>query len=101
MPSPSRRWWVLGVVLLGLLSLKLAFDPYPTGSHSHDGSFYYQIARHVSEGDGFQTSVALYHHCAAHRTPTERRKLENWTPKCHQRMRERCAKSMPGCSVPT
>jgi len=52
---------LLGFLLLGLLLLKLTFNPYPIGDHGLDGSFYYQIARHVSEGNGLQTSVSLYH----------------------------------------
>jgi 4-amino-4-deoxy-L-arabinose transferase-like glycosyltransferase len=31
------------------------------GARSLDGDYYYQIARHVSEGDGLKSSVSLYH----------------------------------------
>jgi hypothetical protein len=52
------------VVLLGILGvflfLKLGFDPVPVGHHRADGTFYYQVARHVARGDGLRTSVSLY-----------------------------------------
>jgi hypothetical protein len=56
-----RRHWILLGILLGLLALKSQFDPYPVGDFGRDGSYYYQVARHVAEGDGLATSVALYH----------------------------------------
>jgi hypothetical protein len=51
---------VLTIGLLALLIPKAVFHPYPVGPLSDDGSLYYQIARHVAEGDGLQTSVSLY-----------------------------------------
>lgn len=56
-----RPHWILLGILLGLLALKSQFDPYPVGDFGRDGSYYYQVARHVAEGDGLVTSVALYH----------------------------------------
>lgn len=51
-------------VLLGILGLflfqKLGFDPTPVGHHRADGTFYFQVARHVARGDGLRTSVSLY-----------------------------------------
>jgi hypothetical protein len=55
-----RRYGVLLGILVGLLALKSQFDPYPVGHFARDGSYYYQVARHVAEGDGLVTSVALY-----------------------------------------
>lgn len=55
------RMGVLCCLLLGFLVLKLLYNPYPVGDFGYDGSFYYQIARHVSEGHGLLTSVSLYH----------------------------------------
>ncbi len=51
---------LLVVLLLLLLVQKLAFNPEPIGVERADGSFYYQIARHVSAGDGLLTDVSLY-----------------------------------------
>jgi hypothetical protein len=51
------------VLVLGLLALaipKSVFNPYPVGPFSDDGSLYYQVARHVQEGDGLKSSVSLY-----------------------------------------
>ena len=57
--TPSR--WVLAGILLGLVVLKASYNPYPFRLLGTDGAYYYQVARHVSEGDGLLTSVALYH----------------------------------------
>lgn len=51
---------MLGLLLLTLVALKLVFDP-GLGRNSLDGDYYFQIARHVAEGDGLETSVSLYH----------------------------------------
>ena len=51
---------LLAAILLSLLTQKLAFDPEPIGHGRADGSFYYQVARHVASGDGLRTSVSLY-----------------------------------------
>jgi hypothetical protein len=51
---------VLAALLLGFLTQKLAFDPEPIGYGRADGSFYYQVARHVASGDSLRTSVSLY-----------------------------------------
>ena len=47
-------------MLLGLLLAKVLFDPHPVGDFGRDGSYYYQVARHVAEGRGLQTSVSLF-----------------------------------------
>lgn len=54
------RIGLLLLLLLLALSLKLTFNP-GLGRNALDGDFYFQIARHVAEGDGLQTSVSLYH----------------------------------------
>lgn len=59
--SGTARYWLLGGILLGFFLLKLTFNPYPVGDFGRDGSYYYQVARHVSEGDELLTSVSLYH----------------------------------------
>lgn len=61
-PSPPRteRLLLLAALLLVLGGFKLAFNP-GIGRNSLDGDYYFQIARHVSEGDGLQTSLSLYH----------------------------------------
>lgn len=55
-----ERLVVLLLLLLSLAGLKAAFNP-GLGRNSLDGDYYYQIARHVAEGDGLVTSVSLYH----------------------------------------
>ncbi len=57
--TPSR--WVLAGILLGLVVLKASYNPYPFRLFGTDGAYYYQVARHVSEGNGLLTNVALYH----------------------------------------
>jgi hypothetical protein len=57
---------VLGLILAVFLMLKLTYNPYPIGDFGRDGSFYYQVARHVAEGEGLKTSVALYHQGLKH-----------------------------------
>jgi hypothetical protein len=57
----DRRSWL---ILLGLIALLLVprFAVEPTaGPFGLDAGFYYQIARHVANGDGPATSVSLYH----------------------------------------
>lgn len=49
------------LLILSLLSvLKVVHEP-PADYYGPDGSTYFQIARHVYEGDGLRTSVSLYH----------------------------------------
>lgn len=55
-----RRFLLLVLVAAGIV-LKASIVPAPVGPHSLDGSNYFQIARHVADGDGLQTSVSLYH----------------------------------------
>jgi len=59
--SPELRWrlLVLLAILAGLMYLKGQFDP-GLGRPGLDGSFYYQIARNVAEGNGLTTNVSLY-----------------------------------------
>ena len=39
---------------------KVCYNP-TLDRRSLDGNYYYQIARHIAEGNGFRTSVSLYH----------------------------------------
>jgi hypothetical protein len=56
--SGAMRWAVVIIVALTLLRFsKGAGDP-PYGV---DASYYYQLARHVMNGEGFVTTVSLYH----------------------------------------
>lgn len=58
---PRRERRALLVLLLLLLGgLKAAYDP-GLGRNSLDGDYYYNVARHVAEGDGLVTSASLYH----------------------------------------
>jgi hypothetical protein len=59
------RALLLILLLLPAVALKLWFNP-TLGIGADDAAFYYQIARHVSEGDGLQTSVSLYHQGLKH-----------------------------------
>ncbi len=54
------RWLLLALGLCALASVKLLYNPYPIGRHSDDGSLYFQVARHIANGDGLKTSVSLY-----------------------------------------
>jgi len=54
-----RSLAVLAVILCALAAVKLRFDPGVSRS-GLDGGYYFQIARHVSEGDGLRTSISLY-----------------------------------------
>lgn len=59
--TERRNGLALAVVMItGMAAAKLAYSP-ALGANSLDGNFYLQIARHVAEGDGFVTSVSLYH----------------------------------------
>jgi hypothetical protein len=51
---------LLFLILVPLAGFKAAYDP-GLGRNSLDGDYYYQVARHVAEGDGLVTSVSLYH----------------------------------------
>ena len=59
-PSFRREHVLLAVLLLFFLGLKAVPSP-GLRRGTTDGSFYYQIARHVAQGDGLQTSVSLWH----------------------------------------
>ena len=56
----SERVLLLVLLLVFLAGLKASFNP-GMGRNSLDGDYYYQVARHVAEGDGLMTSVSLYH----------------------------------------
>jgi len=52
------------LALMGFVALKLSYDP-PLGD-GLDGAYYYQIARHVAAGQGFVTSVSVFHQGLEH-----------------------------------
>jgi len=56
----KERRVLLALILLFLAALKWGFNP-GIGRNSLDGDYYFQVARHVAEGDGLKTSVSLYH----------------------------------------
>ena len=60
--SDARRrapaWAVLAAILTVLCVFKVIYDPYPIGNFGQDAGLYYNIARHVAEGDGLLTSVS-------------------------------------------
>jgi 4-amino-4-deoxy-L-arabinose transferase-like glycosyltransferase len=58
--SPLPRYALLLALICAFAILKGLFDP-GLGARSLDGDYYYQIARHLSEGDGLKSSVSLYH----------------------------------------
>jgi hypothetical protein len=51
---------LLLLILSGFAVLKTQFNP-RLNWHSADGSYYYQIAQHVSEGHGLRSRVSVYH----------------------------------------
>lgn len=60
-PSPLRGPWAVFFLLLLLLApLRLSSLAGP-GPYGVDASYFHQIARHVSEGDGLRTRVSVYH----------------------------------------
>jgi hypothetical protein len=67
---------LLAAMLLALLPLRLAFLAGP-GPYGVDASYYYQIARHVAEGDGLTTSVSIFHEGAV-RLPAPTRVYPLW-----------------------
>lgn len=60
--SAFMRSTIATVTVLALLvTLKALFNPSPlSDTKFDDGAYYYQVARHVRDGDGFVTSVSLY-----------------------------------------
>jgi hypothetical protein len=60
MPGRLQRVVILLFIFAALLPLKIRSLP-GSGPYGVDASYYTQIARHVAEGDGFKTSVSLYH----------------------------------------
>jgi hypothetical protein len=60
MSEARGRLAVLLLLLAGLGAAVFAYRP-PLGRNALDACLYYQIARHVAEGDGVTTSASLYH----------------------------------------
>ena len=59
-PMKQQQWFVLFFILAGFFVLKLDFNPSPVGMFGKDGSYYYQVARNIVEGNGLQTNTSLY-----------------------------------------
>ena len=59
--SSSAACWVILIALLMLLAALKFSHSVREGPFGLDASNYFQIARHVAEGQGLQTSVSLYH----------------------------------------
>ena len=55
----AARVTLLGAMLVVLAAAQLAYAP-ALGHQFADAAYYYQVARHVAEGDGLLTSVSLY-----------------------------------------
>lgn len=55
-----RERWVL-LLLLGLLGLARAFYTSGVGGYGPDGGLYFEVARHVRDGDGLVSHLSLYH----------------------------------------
>jgi hypothetical protein len=58
--SQTLRGALLVTILLVIVPLRFSFLA-GAGPYGADASYYYQIARHVAEGDGLRTSVSVYH----------------------------------------
>lgn len=56
----GREWLALVTICVTTLALKIPYTP--DLRLSLDGSFYVNVARHVAEGAGLQTTLSLYHH---------------------------------------
>lgn len=54
----SREWWALGGIACLFLLLKLAY--HPDLRLAIDASYYFNVARHVSRGEGLLTTLSLY-----------------------------------------
>jgi hypothetical protein len=72
----SSALLLLGILLAALLPLRLTSLAGP-GPYGVDASYYYQIARHVAEGDGLRTSVSIFHEGAL-RLPAPTRVYPLW-----------------------
>ena len=59
--SAKRRWLVLLAVLALPAVLKLVLAA-GTSDFGPDGSYYFDVARHVRDGDGLSTRMSVYHH---------------------------------------
>jgi hypothetical protein len=55
------RLLLLVALLAAAAGLKLLANPSPTGVRTGDGHYYYEVARHVAEGQGLLTSVSIFH----------------------------------------
>jgi len=60
MESRKRRLIILGLLLAPLITLHVLHSP-RRGPFPPDPSYYMQVARHLADGQGLQSSVSLYH----------------------------------------
>lgn len=58
--ATARRRWLIAAAIIAVLFSLQSLRRVGEGPWGADGSYYYQVARHVSEGDGLLTSVCLY-----------------------------------------
>jgi 4-amino-4-deoxy-L-arabinose transferase-like glycosyltransferase len=64
-PARVERVVLLAILLTPMLVLKFWLSR-GLGVETDDANYYYQIARHVAEGDGLVTSVSLHHQGLRH-----------------------------------
>jgi hypothetical protein len=60
MESRKRRLIILGLLLAPLITLHVLHSP-RRGPFAPDPSYYMQVARHLADGQGLESSVSLYH----------------------------------------
>src|SRR5688572_4355417 len=58
--ATARRRWLIAIAIIAVLFSLQSLRRVGAGSWGTDGSYYFQVARHVAEGDGLLTSVCLY-----------------------------------------
>ncbi|MEE9606463.1 MAG: hypothetical protein V3U03_01900 [Myxococcota bacterium] len=56
-----REGCLLVAILAAFAGFKLVTNPTPFGRMAGDASHYFEVARHVAEGDGLVTSVSVWH----------------------------------------
>ena len=58
--ATARRRWLIAAAIVAVLFSLQSLRRVGAGPWGTDGSYYYQVARHVADGDGLLTSVCLY-----------------------------------------
>lgn len=59
--TTTRTGWLIAAAIIAILFTLQSARRVGNGPWGVDGSYYLQVARHVAEGHGLQTSVCLYH----------------------------------------